>query len=111
MSQLDSARALATVVFTALLVIILLSSARTTYTLSAAVERPSARGGYALAACEARPVTPAPESALPRACPWPRSTPQSWSHAWPQSWPHSWPHWPHVSPRNISAAPEHALLD
>jgi hypothetical protein len=110
MSQPDSARALATMVFTALLVIILLSSTRTTYQLSPATE--PAKGGYALAACEARPATVAPQPRPPRACPWL----QTWPHALPQpplhSWPHDARHWARVPVPNVSvlATPGHALL-
>jgi hypothetical protein len=74
---MSSVRAPATVIVTALLVIILLSSARTTYRLAPA-EHSSPNRGYALAACESRPVILAPAEPR-RACPWPRRPLPAWS--------------------------------
>ena len=56
MSQLNSVRVPATVIFTALLLIILVSSSHTTYRLSSPAERAPSAGAYALAGCESRPL-------------------------------------------------------
>jgi hypothetical protein len=114
MSQLDSARALASAVFTALLMIILLSATRTTYRLAPATE--PAGGGYALAACETRTATVTPRPEPPRACPWPNSESQPLAQPLPQSrsqyWPHdTWPDRPGIPVLGSAVAtPGHALL-
>ena len=64
MSHLNSARAPAAFIFTALLVIILVSSGRTTYKLApppASDAAPAHDAGYALASCDSRPVASTPE--------------------------------------------------
>ena len=103
MSQLNSVRLPATIIFTALLGIIMVSASRTTYRLAPASE--PAKGGYALAACETRPATITPQTEPPHVCPWPQSLSQSWPH-------HTRRHWPGIPVPGISAyaAPEHALL-
>jgi hypothetical protein len=111
MSQLNSVRLPATIIFTALLGIIMASASRTTYKLAAASE--PAKGGYALAACEARPATIVPRPEPPRTCPWPQSWPQSLSQPLSEPWPHhTRPYWLGIPVPGISAAaaPEHALL-
>jgi hypothetical protein len=81
MSHLHSVRVPATVIFAALLVMILVSASRTTYRLSP-VPALSNSAGYALAGCDSHPVTLAPlraEATTPtplrpeprHACPWP----------------------------------------
>jgi hypothetical protein len=106
MSQLNSVRLPATIIFTALLGIIMVSASRTTYRLAPASQ--PANGGYALAACETRPAIIAPRPEPPRACP----SPQSWPQPLPQSLSQSWPH--HARPDgpaiSAAAAPEHARL-
>jgi len=78
------------VIFASLLVMILVSSSRTTYKLSASHALvPQPRGGYGLAAAEQRTVTLAPRSehesaatdAPPdRDCHWPRRP--AWARHW-----------------------------
>ncbi len=82
------------VIFASLLAMILVSSSRTTYKLSAThALAPQPRGGYALAAAEQRPVTLAPRdaptlaqsdehasAATDAACRWPRRP--AWSAKW-----------------------------
>ena len=65
MSHLNSMRLPATVIFTALLFLIMLSASNTTYRLAPPAD--SAVPGYSLPACDARakPAEPA------GACPWP----------------------------------------
>lgn len=70
MSDLHSVRVPATMIVTALLVIILLSSNRTTYTVAPAADN------YSLAACESRPVVLPPPTPK-RVCSWPQQTRQS----------------------------------
>ena len=107
MSQLNSVRLPATIIFTALLGIIMVSASRTTYRLAPASE--PAKGEYSLAACETRPAIIAPRPEPLRACPWL----QSWPNSPPpsSSWPHhSGPDWPGIPVHSIYAAtvPEHA---
>ena len=73
MQHMNSGQVPATVIFTALLVIILLGASRTTYTLSPAKER------TALAACDTPAL--AREAAERRACPW--SSASRRPHHWP----------------------------
>jgi hypothetical protein len=71
MQHMNSVRVPATIIFTALLVIILVSSSRTTYTLAPAGERAT------LAACGVQLPSVARETAERRVCPspaWPRRT-------------------------------------
>lgn len=76
MSDMKSARVPATMIVTGLLLIILLSSSRTTYTLA------TPPSGYSLAGRESRTVLlrPAPEPA--RACAWPQRGQERWEHDW-----------------------------
>lgn len=85
-------------IFASLLVMILVSSSRTTYKLSASHPlAPQPRGGYGLAAAEQRTVTLAPrneprndprnehdsattDAATDRACRWPRRP--AWARHW-----------------------------
>src|SRR5687768_289817 len=85
MSHLNSARVPATVIFTALLMIILLSSTRTTYRLAPA--KKTMAGGYTPASCASRPATLVPPPEPHRACPWPR--PDIWADALAYPWAHS----------------------
>ena len=71
--HMNSVQVPATVIFTALLAIIMVSASRTTYTLAPAKER------TALAACAA--PTLIREAAERRVCPWPSTSRRS-------------PHWP-----------------
>lgn len=73
MQHMNSGQVPATVIFTALLVIILLGASRTTHTLSPAKER------TALAACDTPAL--AREAAERRACPW--SSASRRPHHWP----------------------------
>lgn len=68
MQHMHSVRGPATVIFTALLIIILASASRTTYTLAPA-KRPE---GAAVASCAPSPE-PVREAAERRACPWPHA--------------------------------------
>ena len=86
MQHMNSVQVPAKVIFSALLVIILFSASRTTYTLSPAKER------TALAACGA--PTLMREAAERRVCPWPSASRR----------PHHWP--PDAAPD--SAAPGYA---
>lgn len=64
MQHMNSGQVPATVIFTALLVIILVSSGRTTYKLAPPPASDAALAhdaGYALASCDSRPVASAPE--------------------------------------------------
>ena len=95
MSHLNSARVPAAFIFTALLVIILVSSGRTTYKLApppASDAAPAHDAGYALASCDSRPVASAPglephtfrmarEGEPPRICAWPRRFQHSSVHS------------------------------
>jgi hypothetical protein len=67
MSHLNSMRLPATVIFTALLILIMLSASNTTYRLAPPAD--TTVPGYALAACDTR-VAPKPVEPA-RACPWP----------------------------------------
>lgn len=73
MQHMNSVQVPATAIFSALLVIILFSASRTTYTLSPAKER------TALAACGA--PTLMREAAERRVCPWPSASRRP--HHWP----------------------------
>jgi hypothetical protein len=75
MQHMNSVRVPATIIFTALLVIILVSSSHTTYTLAPARER------TALAACGVQPPSVVREAAERRLCPAP-------------AWPSRTLHWP-----------------
>lgn len=96
MSHLNSVRVPATVIISALLVIILLSSTRTTYRLAPAEHR-AGNHGYALAACTQQPVTLIPPPEPRRACPWPRR----------QIWAHSRAHASAAAATQDEAPPEH----
>lgn len=75
MSHLNSVRVPAAIIVTALLVIILVSSSHTTYTLAPA-PRPAA-GLNSPASCEGWLVTVAREAVPRRACPWPHRARQA----------------------------------
>jgi hypothetical protein len=75
MQHMNSVRVPATIIFTALLVIILVSSSRTTYTLAPSRER------TALAACGTPAV--AREAAERRHCPWSSAPWLRRAHQWP----------------------------
>ncbi len=70
MSHMNSLRVPATLIFAAVMIIILVSSSRTTYTFGPAPSTP-------VAAC---PMTPVAEPEARRACPWPRRTRHSLAH-------------------------------
>lgn len=75
MQDMHSVRGPATVIFTALLIIIMVSASRTTYTLALA-KRPE---GVAVASCA--PPEPVREAAERRACSWPHATRRA--NRWP----------------------------
>lgn len=76
MQHMNSVRVPATIIFTALLIIIMVSSSRTTYTLTPAPERTAA------AACA---QTAARERIERPACPWPNASWMRRAHHWPSS--------------------------
>lgn len=74
MRHMNSVRLPATIIFTALLIVIMVSSSRTTYTLSPAPDV------TAIAACAQPPVRARAE---PPACPWPNASWIRRAHHWP----------------------------
>lgn len=85
MSHLNSVRVPATFIFTALLMIVLVSASRTTYRLAPGKDTKRAPDSHVLAGCEHRPVVLTPEPEPRQVCPWPRPAHSSRLHFWAQS--------------------------
>ncbi len=69
MSHLNSMRLPATAIFTALLILIMLSASNTTYRLAPPADE--ATSGSVLAACDGRTAERLSPAERERACPWP----------------------------------------
>lgn len=75
MSHMNSVRGPATMIFTALMVLILVSSSRTTYRFG-----PAAKENTRAALSTAAPPSSAEIHELRRFCPWPRRMWNDWTH-------------------------------